>query len=105
VFKLVAGTFRVVFRVRVRVGLGLTIELPIWNSRAPASQNAESSNSSPPVRSTERRLSLENYNDTLCFLADFSVLVCKYHCSRVVNLNKHLLKQHATPTNVQKEIV
>lgn len=91
--------------MQLRVGVGLTMELPIWNSRAPASQNAESSNSSPPERSTERKLSLENYNDILCFLANFGVLVCKYHCSGVVNLDKHLLKQHATPTNVRKEIV
>ena len=92
-------------QLRVRVGLELTMELLIWNSRAPALQSAESSNSSPSVRSTQQKLSLENYNNILCFLANFSVLVCKYHCSRVVNLDKHLLRQHATPTNVQKEII
>jgi hypothetical protein len=50
-------------------------------------------------------MSLDNCSDTLCFLADFGVLVCKQHCTGVVNLDKHLLEQHATPATVRKEIV
>jgi hypothetical protein len=87
---------------RVRV---TTMELPVWNTRAPALQDAESSNSSPPVRYTKQKLSLDNCDDILCFLADFGVLVCKQHCSGVVNLNRHLLEQHATPAQARKEIV
>ena len=81
------------------------MELPVWNTCAPASQNAESSNSSPPVRSKLQAVSLDNCADILCFLADFRVLVCKQHCSGVVNLDKHLLERHATPANVRKEIL
>ena len=33
------------------------------------------------------------------------MLVCKQHCSGVVNLDKHLLERHATPANVRKEIL
>lgn len=81
------------------------MELPIWNSRVPASQAAESSSSSsPPARSTTR-VSGDNYDDIFCFLAEFGVLVYKQHCSGVVNLDKHLLEQHTTPAKVRKEIV
>jgi hypothetical protein len=83
----------------------MTMELPVWNTRAPASQNAESSNSSLPACSTRHKISLDNCDDILCFLANFGVLVCKQHCSGVVNLNKHLLEQHATPAKVRKEII
>ena len=91
-------------RVRVRVR-ATTMELPVWNTRAPASQNAESSNSSPPVHSTKQNTLLDNYDDTLCFLADFGVLVCRQHRSGVVNLNRHLLEQHATPAQVRKAVI
>lgn len=83
-------------RVRVRVR-ATTIELLVWNTRAPASQNAESSNSSLPVHSTKQNTLLDNYDNTLCFLADFRVLVYRQHRSGVVNLNRHLLEQYATP--------
>lgn len=70
----------------------------------PASQGAESSNGSPPARSTTR-VAGDNYDDIFCFLEDFGVLVCKEHCSGVVNLDRHLLEQHKTPVNERKEIV
>jgi hypothetical protein len=95
-----------VLKVRVRVRVrATTMELPVWNTRAPASQNAESSNSSPPVHSTKQNTLLDNYDDTLCFLADFGVLVCRQHRSGVVNLNRHLLEQHATPAQVRKAVI
>ncbi|RYN81214.1 hypothetical protein AA0119_g13476 [Alternaria tenuissima] len=50
------------------------MELLVWNTRAPAPQNAESSNSNPPARSTTKNVPLDNYNDIFCFLADFGVL-------------------------------
>jgi superfamily II DNA helicase RecQ len=80
------------------------MELLIWDSRVPASQNTENSSSSPPARSTTL-VSVDNCNDVFCFLEDFGVLVCKEHCSGVVNLNRHLLEQHKTPVNVREEIV
>jgi hypothetical protein len=33
------------------------------------------------------------------------VLVCKQHCTGVVNLDKHLLEYHVTPAALRKEIV
>jgi hypothetical protein len=81
----------------MKLGLGLGLRQWSYWSGTPAPQNAESSNSNPPARSTTKNVSLDNYNDIFCFLADFGVLVCKQHCSGVVNLNKHLAEQHATP--------
>jgi hypothetical protein len=40
-----------------------------------------------------------------CFLEDYSVLVCKEHCTAVVNLNTHLLQHHNVPTATRKQIV
>lgn len=80
------------------------MELLVWNTRAPASQNPESSNSSPPARSTTL-VSLDNCDDVFCFLVNFGVLVCRQHGSGVVNLDNHLSKQHATPAKVRKEII
>jgi hypothetical protein len=80
------------------------MELPIWNSRAPALQEADSS-SSPPQHRTLKQLTLENCDDIFCLLESFSVLVCKQHCTGVINLDKHLREQHATPAKLRKEIV
>jgi hypothetical protein len=33
------------------------------------------------------------------------VLVCKQHCTAVVNLNTHLREQHATPAKLRKRII
>ena len=82
------------------------MELPVWNTRAPAQQqNAESSDSSPPAYSKLPRISLDNCEDILWFLADFGVLVCKQHCTGVINLDKHLSAEHRTPAKVRKEII
>lgn len=83
------------------------MELPIWNSRAPALQRADnsSSSSSPPPRRTLKQMSLDNCDDILCFLEDFGVLVCKQHCTGVINLDKHLREQHAAPAKLREEIV
>ena len=50
-------------------------------------------------------MSLDNCDDILCFLEDFGVLVCKEHCTRLINLDTHLREQHATPAKLRKEIV
>jgi len=47
----------------------------------------------------------KNCNNTLCFLKDDSVLVCKEHRTAVVNLNTHLLQHHNVPTATQKQII
>ena len=82
------------------------MELPVWNTRAPAQQqNAESSDSSPPAHDKLPKISLDNCDDIICFLADFGVLVCKQHCTGVINLDKHLSAEHRTPAKVRKEII
>jgi len=50
-----------------------------------------SSSSSPYIYNKLLEILLDNYDDILYFLADFSVLVYKQHGSKVINLNKHLL--------------
>jgi len=84
------------------------MELPTWDSRAPAPLQADSSNSSyssPRTCRTQQPTLLDRYSNSLCFLAEFGVLVCKEHCTGVVNLDKHLLEQHATPAALRKEVV
>lgn len=50
-------------------------------------------------------MSLNNCDNTLCFLEDYSVLVCKEHRTAVVNLDTHLLQHHNVPTATRKQIV
>jgi hypothetical protein len=40
-----------------------------------------------------------------CFLSDYSVLVCKQHRTRVINLDRHLREQHRTPIAVRRQVV
>jgi hypothetical protein len=51
------------------------------------------------------QVSLNNCNKVLCFLQEFSVLVCKEHHTAVVNLNTHLLQHHSVPAATQKQVV
>ena len=41
---------------------------------------------------------LNNYNNTLYFLEDYSVLVYKEHYTTIINLNTHLLQYYNVPT-------
>jgi hypothetical protein len=78
----------------------------VWDSRAPTLQQQQHDEDIRPnyCRRLEK-LSLENCDNTLCFLEDFGVLVCKQYCTAVVNLNTHLQEQHATPAKLRKRII
>lgn len=54
---------------------------------------------------TLQKLSLDNYTTIICFLEAFGILVCKEHCTAVVNLDVHLRDQHATPAAVRKQVI
>lgn len=78
----------------------------VWDSRVPALQERVNTTSSRAQRRKKGlHMSLNNCNNTLCFLEDYSVLVCKEHCTAVVNLNTHLLQHHNVPTATRKQIV
>jgi hypothetical protein len=48
---------------------------------------------------------LLNYNDILCVLKDYSVLVCKEHYTTIVNLDTHLLQHYCVPAATRKQVV
>jgi hypothetical protein len=73
-------------------------------SAHPAAATARRRQKTQPPPQAEK-LSLENCDNTLCFLEDFKVLVCKQHCTAVVNLNTHLREQHATPAKLRERII
>jgi hypothetical protein len=78
----------------------------VWDSRTPTPQQQQhDEDSRPDHRRRLEKLSLENCNNTLCFLEDFRVLVCKQHCTAVVNLNTHLREQQATPAKLRGRII
>jgi hypothetical protein len=78
----------------------------VWDSRAPIPQQQQhDEDSRPDHRRRLGKLSLENCDNTLCFLEDFRVLVYKQHCTAVVNLNTHLREQHATPAKLRERII
>lgn len=76
-----------------------------WDSRATTPQQADSSNSTRSTLKIAQKVTVDNCDNVFCFLPEFRVLVCRYHCTGVVNLNKHLSEQHATCAAVRKEIV
>jgi hypothetical protein len=82
-----------------------TMELPNWDSQAPLPRQDNDSNRSANAGRTLQKLSLDNYTTVICFLEEFGVLVCKEHCTAVVNLDVHLRDQHATPAAVRKQIL
>jgi hypothetical protein len=46
-----------------------------------------------------------NYNSVFCFLKDFSVIICKQHCTAVVSLDAHLCKYYAASTTLQQQML
>ena len=40
-----------------------------------------------------------------CFLKDFSVIICKQHCTAVVSLDVHLCKSYAASAMLQRQIL
>jgi hypothetical protein len=83
---------------RVRVKLGLAIEL-VWNSYALTPQEVtNTTNSSTQYCKRSLQVLLNNCNNVLCFLQDFSVFIYKEHLTAVVNLNTHLLQHYSVPT-------
>jgi hypothetical protein len=84
------------------------MELQSWDSQASTPhQDSDNNDSNRSTNASYKlpKLSLDNYTTVICFLAEFGVLVCKQHCTGVVNLDKHLLEQHATSAKLRKEIV
>jgi hypothetical protein len=84
------------------------MELQSWDSQAPTPQqdnNSKDSNRSTNTSYKLPKLSLNNYTTIICFLAEFGVLICKQHCTVVVNLDVHLRDQHATPAVLRKQII
>ena len=78
----------------------------VWNSRLLTPQERVNTTSSRTQRRKQGlHLSLNNCDDVLCFLEDFSVLVCKEHHTAVVNLDTHLLQHHNVPAATRKQIV
>jgi hypothetical protein len=88
------------------------MDLQSWNSRAStphqnnnSNRSTNNSNYNTNASCTLQKLSLDNYTTVICFLEEFSILVCKEHRTAVVNLNVHLRDQHATPAAIRKQIV
>ena len=78
----------------------------VWDSRLSAPQERVNTTSSRAQRRKQGlHMSLDDCNDTLCFLEDYNVLVWKEHHTAVVNLNTHLLQHHNVPTRTRKQIV
>ena len=81
------------------------MELGVWDSQATAAQQTATAKSSTTRSRPNVQLTEDNYLDTICFLEDFGTIVCKTHCTAVVNLDTHLRDQHHTPVKLRKVIV
>jgi hypothetical protein len=46
-----------------------------------------------------------NYNSVFCFLKDFSVIICKQHCTVVVSLDVYLCKYYAASATLQQQML
>lgn len=84
------------------------MESPVWDSRAPIAQDEQQDSRSAHRADSQqwpKKLSIDNCNTVFCFLAEYSVLVCKQHCTGVVDLDRHLREQHGTPITQRQQIV
>lgn len=83
----------------------MIMELRVWDSQAPAAQQQDIGNSNNNTCGSTPKLTLSHFQDILCFLEDFSVVVCKQHCTAIVNINTHLKEHHATTARLRKQVV
>lgn len=83
------------------------MELPVWDSRAPATtqDGDQQPNSSARKPYWPKKISAENCDNVFCFLEEYGVLVCKQHRTGVVNLDRHLREQHATPIAQRRQVI
>ena len=56
-------------------------------------------------RSRPAMLTVDNCDNVIRFLNNFSVLVCKEHRTAIINVDKHLLQHHALPAAVRRPLV
>ena len=72
----------------------------VWDSRAPPTAPAAAPtvptvlnaqhHSSVDNKRWPKELSKDNCNTIFSFLEQYSVLVCKQHCTAIINLDRHL---------------
>jgi hypothetical protein len=79
----------------------------VWDSHASAPEQANSNINSNSTHTCKwaRQLTVSNCNEVFCFLEDFSILVCKQHCTAIVSLDAHLRKHHAASATLRQQIV
>jgi hypothetical protein len=84
------------------------MENPVWNSRAPIAQDEQQSSSSIRRADNEhwpKKITRDNCDTVFSFLTEYSVLVCKQHCTGIINLDRHLREQHGTPITLRRQVV
>ena len=81
----------------------------VWDSRVPTQQQSDlESNNKSNSSSTHqwpRQLTISNCDNFFCFLEEYSVLVCKQHCTAIVSLDAHLRKYHAVSATLRRQII
>ncbi|KIV98767.1 uncharacterized protein PV09_09465 [Verruconis gallopava] len=75
-----------------------------WRAQATATTGDAVARTRKPMRSTSQ-LTLENADDTFCYLQKFKVLVCREHTTAVQNLDTHLKEHHVVHVHERKAIV
>jgi hypothetical protein len=80
-----------------------------WVAQPPAAQAGRTTNAETPAATTARPhrppASIEAIKDTICYLREYNVLVCKQHATAIQNLDAHLRDQHAIARKLREEIV
>jgi hypothetical protein len=78
-----------------------------WDSRSELAQQPQEykNRTNNSARKGPLRVLINNCDDIFSFLDDYSVLVCRQHCTGVVNLKKHLQQQHAVSLQQRRQIV
>ena len=81
----------------------------VWDSQVPTQQQSDlkktNESNSTSTYQWPQQLTISNCDNFFCFLKDYSVLVCKQHCTAVVSLDAHLRKHHAVSATLRRQII
>jgi hypothetical protein len=83
------------------------MENPVWDSWALIAQDEQQSISSVCRVDNDhwpKEIARDIYDIVFSFLTEYGVLVCKQHCTGIINLDRHLREQHGTPIALRRQV-
>jgi hypothetical protein len=77
-----------------------------WVARPSAAQASRTTTAAATARRPHNpAVTTQAIEDTICYLREYNVIVCKQHATAIQNLDAHIRQQHAITSQVRKQIV